>query len=192
MGNLIKFNSLNLKSFSFFFIWLKSVVSILSFNFFSSSKIENLKSNRITKLNIFYYKFFKNKMLFLNNSFFFNFLNFIFFKIFFSSHKIQNYINNKNYFNYKLYQTNWEFYKTNKNNSKNLSSFFFSNSFSFISGFKYFWSLIRFWVLGIVLFIFSFCYLTYIRLLPLNKLIFEWFLIVMFLYWLLSGFVFFF
>ena len=125
MGNLIKFNSLNLKSFSFFFIWLKSVVSILSFNFFSSSKIENLKSNRITKLNIFYYKFFKNKMLFLNNSFFFNFLNFIFFKIFFSSHKIQNYINNKNYFNYKLYQTNWEFYKTNKNNSKNLSSFFF-------------------------------------------------------------------
>ena len=131
-------------------------------------------------------------MLFLNNSFFFNFLNFIFFKIFFSSHKIQNYINNKNYFNYKLYQTNWEFYKTNKNNSKNLSSFFFSNSFSFISGFKYFWSLIRFWVLGIVLFIFSFCYLTYIRLLPLNKLIFEWFLIVMFLYWLLSGFVFFF
>lgn len=90
-----------------------------------------------------------------------------------------------------MHQTNWTFYKNSKN-SKNLSSFFYFNSFSFISGFKYLWSLIRFWILGIILFLFAFYYLTYIRLLPLNKLIFEWFLIVMFLYWLLSGFVFFF
>ena len=63
--------------------------------------------------------------------------------------------------------------------------------YSFLSGIRYFWLGIRYWFLGLILGLSAFYYLMYIRLLPFNKIIFEWTLIIMFLYWLLSGFVFF-
>lgn len=53
------------------------------------------------------------------------------------------------------------------------------------------WQCLKYWIVGLFLSLTIFYYLTYIRLLPFNKIIFEWVLVIMFLYWLVSGFVFF-
>lgn len=89
--------------------------------------------------------------------------------------------------NFRLNQTSWNFYSTKHQNTNILNVYFLS----FLSGLKSLWGILRFWVIGLFLFLFSAYYLLYIRALPVNKIIFEWILIVMFLYWLLSGFVFF-
>jgi hypothetical protein len=84
---------------------------------------------------------------------------------------------------YRTNQTKWNLFLHNKPNFKNISYIFI--------GLKYLWISLRFWVVGLVLFLASFYYFSYIRLLPFSKVLIEWLLIVMFLYWLLSGFVFF-
>ena len=58
-------------------------------------------------------------------------------------------------------------------------------------GLKNLWKHLSYWLIGLIIFLFIFYFLMYIRLLPFNKVLFEYFLIVMFLYWLMSGFVFF-
>lgn len=63
---------------------------------------------------------------------------------------------------------------------------------SFLSGFKYIWLGLRFWIFPLIVF-FSIVYFTLVlRALPFNKIMFSWICIIMFIYWLLSGFVFFF
>lgn len=89
--------------------------------------------------------------------------------------------------NFRLNQTSWNFYSTKYQNTNILNVYFLS----FLSGLRSLWGILRFWIIGLFLFLFSAYYLLYIRALPVNKIIFEWILIVMFLYWLLSGFVFF-
>lgn len=93
------------------------------------------------------------------------------------------YIKSTNYnrFDYRLKQTDWGFYINNKTN--NLQNIF--------SGLKYIWRGLRFWIVGLLLGLSAIYYLMYVRLLPFNKIIFAWILVAMFLYWLLSGFVFF-
>ena len=90
--------------------------------------------------------------------------------------------------NFRLNQVSWNFYKID-NNSTNFNLNFFSNSIN--SGLRSLWVILRFWIIGIILFLVSAYYLLYIRALPVNKVVFEWILIVMFVYWLISGFVFF-
>ena len=62
---------------------------------------------------------------------------------------------------------------------------------SFFSGFKSLWKALCLWILPIFVLIFSIVFLMTIRILPANIILFEWFALSMFLYWLLSGFVFF-
>lgn len=64
-------------------------------------------------------------------------------------------------------------------------------SLVFMSAFSYMWSGLRYWIIGIVLALVAFYFLMYIRLLPFTKIVLEILLIAMFLYWLVSGFVFF-
>lgn len=108
-------------------------------------------------------------------------IDFLFLQIVLYIHLI--YLKSTNYsrFNYRLKQTDWGFYI---NNDSNLVENIFS-------GIKYIWYGLRFWVVGLLLGLSSVYYLMYTRLLPFNKIVFSWILIAMFLYWLISGFVFF-
>lgn len=67
-----------------------------------------------------------------------------------------------------------------------------SNYFNFfLSVFSFIWNGLRYWIVGIVLALVAFYFLMHIRLLPFTKLLLEILLISMFVYWLMSGFVFF-
>lgn len=61
-----------------------------------------------------------------------------------------------------------------------------------IYGLNSIWLSLRYWSLPLIIGIFIMYFLCYIKLQPIPKILFSWFLIIMFLYWLLSGFVFFF
>jgi hypothetical protein len=75
---------------------------------------------------------------------------------------------------------------------KKLNFNFFSSLFSsFLLGLRYLYLSFSFWIVPLILSLFVFYFLIYSRLLPFSKVLFEWFLISMFLYWLFSGFVFF-
>jgi hypothetical protein len=187
VGNLSKSN---IYFFNFINIWLKNSIS---FFFFFNQDSRNLiqKNNfysKIQKVNCIQFKLFKLKYRFLSNSRFFFFLDYIYIKIFSFVFKLNQNFNFSNIIKLRFNQTNLNYYDSTEKSSFNKT---FSYFFSFFSGFRYFWLLFRFWVLGLILGLFAFYFLTYIRLLPFNKVIFEWFLIAMFVYWLLSGFVYF-
>lgn len=118
-----------------------------------------------------------NKMSYFNN-------NNISFKIEWILIYILKYIyqiQSKNFrFNYRLKQTDWGFY-FNINNNKNLWV-----------GLMFFWKIIKFWSISLIFLSVIFYFLMYIRLVPVNKILLGWLLVVMLVYWLLSGFVFFF
>lgn len=68
----------------------------------------------------------------------------------------------------------------------------FFNSFSvFLSSWRFIWSGIKYWLVGLLLALIAFYFLMHIRLLPFTKILMNILLIGMFLYWLISGFVFF-
>lgn len=186
MGNL---NKSNIYFLNFFNIWVKNSIAFLFFNFNSNDLIKStLTDSKIQKINCVQFKLFKTKYKFINNSFFFFFIDYIYLLMFskiFNVNKISNFLN---VINFKFNQTNLNYYDSfDKSNFNKTYSYFFS----LFSGFRYLWIMFRFWFLGLVLGLFAFYFLTYIRLLPFNKVIFEWFLIAMFVYWLLSGFVYF-
>jgi len=87
--------------------------------------------------------------------------------------------------NLKLTQTKSNFmYNTQpKSYGKNL--------FLFSYGLKSVWRFIRLWIFSLTLCVIIFYYCIVVRLFPFTKIIFAWFLLTMFFYWLLSGFVFF-
>ena len=58
-------------------------------------------------------------------------------------------------------------------------------------GLKTIWSGIRFWALSLLLGFIIFYVLMALKFVPLLKISFQWFCIIMFLYWIFSGFVFF-
>lgn len=62
---------------------------------------------------------------------------------------------------------------------------------SVLLGLKYLWMMLRFWALGVCLFIAISYYFMYIRSLPVSKILFQWIVVIMIVYWLMSGFVFF-
>ncbi len=153
-----------------FFLWsLKTVSSLIlkkikNFFFFDfkSFKYQNLPKNNQIRI---------KRLRFLELKFFFH-------KSFFFKNKFFFFIN-------FIFLT---FYYTSLNfkNKKNVN-------FNFkLIGLKSLWSIFKFWLLAFFFFFFYYYYLTFIKTLPLSKLLFEWFVLVMFLYLLLSGFVFFF
>lgn len=143
-------------------------------------------NKEVVALNKYFYQ--KKKWTFLKNSNFFFFLDLIYlwiFKFVFSIHS------NKFGFGFRIKQrinqVNWRFYNNLNLSNKNIS-FLFSH---YLSGLRYLWIGLRYWILSLVVGSLIFYYLTYIRLLPFNKIIFEWVLLIMFYYWLVSGFTFF-
>lgn len=73
----------------------------------------------------------------------------------------------------------------------NLKNVVNNNYFTFLYGLKFVWIQIRFWFLSLLLGI-SICYfLIILKNVHLVKISFQWLAIVMFLYWLMSGFSFF-
>ena len=74
-----------------------------------------------------------------------------------------------------------------KPNHKNVKS---SLIFSFL-GLKSLWSAVRHWTISCVFFFLSLYTLSILKLLPASVTLFQWFALGMFLYWLISGFVFF-
>jgi hypothetical protein len=140
------------------------------------------------KLNLNSYNYQKKKWSFFKKNKFIFFLDLVYIYVLsfpFSRHFFS--------FNYRvktrLSQVNWSFYN-NLHNSNNINYFTYY-FIHYFSGFKYMWNGLKYWILGLILGLVTFYYLTYIRLLPFSKIIFEWILIIMFVYWLLSGFVFF-
>jgi len=168
----------------YFYSYLVSNNNLNYFNF------TYLSENKIKNTTNYSYYFQKKKWLFLNKNKFFFFIDFIY-SIFLGFPFSKN---NMNSFNFRiksrLKQVNWSFYN-DLHEIKNSTNFFNYYFVHYLSGLRFIWNGLKYWILGLVLGLSSFYYLTYIRLLPFNKIIFEWLLIIMFLYWLLSGFVFF-
>ena len=106
--------------------------------------------------------------------------------------------------NYYIFQKSLllSFFKNNKLNlkliqTKNNFIYNFSNTtyknnlLLFGYGLKFLWKGLRFWVFSTLIGVSIVYYCMVIKLLPFNKIVFQWFLITMFFYWLVSGFVFF-
>jgi hypothetical protein len=92
---------------------------------------------------------------------------------------------------FRVLNTNQGFY-LNFEHLKNKKNFLNFLSLIFFSGFKYIWLGIRFWVVALLGGV-SIIYCTLVlKSLPFNKIMLAWVSIIMFLYWLISGFVFFF
>jgi len=173
----------NLKYFKsflrLFYLPFFYIMSILNFLFNSTFYNSNVK---------LYSKYYmqKKKWNFIKLNKFFFILDLLYF------YSIGSVFSNNNFSNFnlrmktRLKQVNWSFY--NDLGLKNNLNF---NLVHYLSGIRFIWNGLKYWILGIVLGLTSFYYLTYIRLLPFNKIIFEWILVIMFLYWLMSGFVFF-
>jgi len=173
-----KYNLKYLKSFLRLFCLPFFYISSL-FNFLFSISLPNYT------LNSKYY-FQKKKWNFLKNDRFYFFIDLLYF--YFSSFLYKNIeFNNINLrMKTRLNQVNWSFY-----NDLKLTNNLSFNLTHYLAGIRFIWVGLKYWLLGLILGLSSFYYLTYIRLLPFNKVIFEWVLVVMFLYWLVSGFVFF-
>ena len=84
----------------------------------------------------------------------------------------------------RLSQTNWTFYNNLIYSNMNFIIHYYT-------GIKFIISHVKDYILAMLLSMSIMYYLLYIKLLTFNKLVFEWTLIIMFLYWLFSGFVFF-
>ena len=120
--------------------------------------------------------FYMSYSLFFNKTLYF-ILDFIFLNFYVNSSR-----NFKNIFLFKIDQTS----------SKNI--FQIHNKKSNSSNFLFLIKIIRnlsIWLLSIIFCFTIFLFLSNIRNISFNKVFFEWFLIIMFLYWLLSGFTFF-
>jgi hypothetical protein len=136
------------------------------------------------------YKFKSNVASFYKNSNYLD-IDIIWIKIFSYQYIHRNYKINlfRSYF--RVLSTQQGFY-FNFNELNNRSNFHKMLKNSFFSGLKYIWLGLRFWILPLTLALsIIYCSLV-LKLLPFNKIMFSWIVIIMFSYWLLSGFVFFF
>lgn len=107
------------------------------------------------------------------------------------SYKLKN--NNTGLFRsyFRVLSTKQGFY-FNFKKLRNINNFQKMLKYTFLSGFKFIWLGLRFWVLPLIIF-FLIIYVTLVlRALPFNKLMLGWISGLMFTYWLISGFVFFF
>lgn len=91
---------------------------------------------------------------------------------------------------FRVLSTKQGFY-FNFKNLFNKKEFLNSLKFSLNFGLKYLWLGLRFWVISLVILASIVYYSMVIRCLPFTKTVFLWIVLLMFAYWLLSGFVFF-
>lgn len=166
--------------FSFYFskLFFKTLKTV----FFLNKPRENVKLSK----NYFFFVFFTYERIFEH----FEFLTildsfFIFLLFFFENSK--NYLFSASRVKFRLKQSNLGLYiNLNNENSK-----LFNNATYFLYGLKSLWHGLRFWFLSLVIGLTAFYALMAFRFVPLLKISFQWLCIVMFLYWLMSGFVFF-
>jgi hypothetical protein len=128
----------------------------------------------------YYYNIFQKKFFFID----------LIHSIFFS----RNYViyDNINLFRsyFRILQSNYGFYFNFKNLYNN-ENFLNSLKISFLSGIKFIWIGLRFWILSLIIGFSIIYYSMVIRSLPFNKTVLTWIVFAMLAYWLLSGFVFF-
>lgn len=161
----------------------KSFNGFLDEIFFSNNFTRNLNGDKQTSKFVFFYK----KWFFLNDFYFYiidTFYVYIYYYVYSNFTLLSFYKNNK--INLKLTQT--------KNNFMyNLNSGDYNqNLLLFSYGLKSVWKAIRLWVFSVIVGVTIVYYCLVVKLLPFTKIIFAWFLLTMFFYWLVSGFVFFF
>lgn len=173
-----------LKSFSY--------LSIVEFNFFSGQRNINISNKFINK---FFLKKFLEAPIILTHPkiverdtlihYVFNFIKYAKYNIKY----FNDFIVVKNFFRFT--QTRLGIYNY-INFSKNFVMFYEIFLLNIFIGLKYLIKFFRFWLLPIF-FSISLVYISVlIKTLPFNKVIFGWLAVFMILYWLLSGFVFFF
>ena len=131
--------------------------------------------------------FFSYKRFFSSLKFFSVFDGFIL-RLLFTLESSKNYLNPVHRILYRTYQSNTGLYMTLQTDASNKK---FKNVTYFLLGLKSTWVGIRFWFLSLIIGLFIFYSLMAFRFVPLLKISFQWLCIVMFLYWLMSGFVFF-
>jgi hypothetical protein len=186
-------NDLVLYYYRGFFCVLRYLFFTLFNPFIILNKISaknNLNEDLSKNSNFLGYFYLKKKWNFFNKNFIFTILDYLLIRNFSKLFYVNNFKLVDLRVKFRLKQVKWNFY----NDAflfQNKKSFLFNLVNSYLSGFRYIWQAFRFWFLALILGLTAFYYLMYIRLLPFNKLVFEWLLIVMFLYWLMSGFVFF-
>lgn len=197
MSNILTIISLNLKNLiklSQNITWFVYCLFYDFWNFDFSDLDKKRKSLKDLNENIYYnynsYKFRTNVFKFHKSLPYLN-VDIIWLKLFSLNFSLKNYKTNlfRSYF--RALNTKQGFYYNFKNlNNKNNLYLMIKNSF--LSGIKYFWLGIRFWILPLsICFGIIYCSLV-LKLLPFNKIMFSWIVVLMFGYWLLSGFVFFF
>ena len=113
--------------------------------------------------------------------------------IFFYSQNFKNKFSLNKLFrsNFRILNTKNNFYFNLKNLSSNKNYLNFLKNFNLV-GYLYFWTAIRFWIIPLCLLLSIVYMFLVLKALPFNKVMFAWIGILMFSYWLLSGFVFFF
>lgn len=107
-------------------------------------------------------------------------------------------------FNFKAIYDDFNVFRTNFRLLATRSGFYFNfsifknkpifanfNKDFFLSGFNFLWKGFKLWIVSILLVSIIYCILV-IKTLPFNKIFFSWIGVIMFTYWLISGFVFFF
>lgn len=166
---------------------------LVDLGFSSSTKLKDKKNNLVLssseKNNYetnYNFVFFHKKWL-LRNNFYLQFLDTVFFIFTFFKFK-----SDKNL----LFKYNRSFIRNSQIRNKFLyQSTNTQNYLSYISFLNYGWSSVfkafRYWFFslffgGVIIY-----YCLVVKLLPFNKVIFSWFMALMFFYWLISGFVFF-
>lgn len=170
---ILKLKSIHLLAFTLYFI-LFFVKKFFYFKDYSFENNDEKKKTLNNKVLVLYIKDFSSSSIL-------NLLDLFFISLKIKIFKKSNY---ENIGSIRVSQTSWQFFNAEK---KNITNVFVE----YLTGLRYLWVLLRYWFIGIILFIVSAYYLLYIRALPINKILFEWILIIMFLYWLISGFVFF-
>ena len=176
-----KINSFFLKNLNYFFLLEKINIE----KKYEKVLLEELKTYKK-------YKLFNFKKIFENiNSFniFILIIDYIWVYIFSRKYALNKNSFFRSYFRIESTKNGFYFNFKKLNNNKQIFNKHLLNTF--LSGYKYIWLGVRFWIFPAII-LFTIIYFTLVlRALPFNKIIFSWICILMFIYWLISGFVFF-
>lgn len=188
--NLAKY--INNALITFFFSYFKNMFSFLESFFVLFTNNEKQKNSDAdatdlaSRQGLYIYLLFKNL---LNAQQHIKFLDLIFIYFSFSFNTAKLFFNSDSRLKIRLKQTDVGFFlKLQESHNKHRTPLTFSY---YLLGFQSMWRGLRFWVLSLVIGLTAFYVLMVFRFVPLLKISFQWLCIVMFLYWLMSGFVFF-
>jgi len=175
--------------FNFFFYLYCLIYDFFNLIFSKLDFNRNILNNFEQSYHNYYLNFwFKNTFyVLLKNNFYV--LDIIFYKLYsFKYLKEHDFIKvYRNFF--RLIHIKKGFYVSNYDDFKKLNFLRFKK-LNFFSGYIYFYRYFKFIILLLLVFFYIYISLLF-RLLPFNKLFFSWVCVIMFCYWLISGFVFF-